>query len=381
VNNYLALTWKLNGIDMSMQEIIERFQETVVQIATKTGKGTGFYLRDYDLIVTNYHVVKDNQKVIVKGGTFDKRLAEVAFSDEKFDLAFLIPPVNMKDLPELKLGHYESLKDGDTVVAIGHPYGLNYTATQGVISRVNRIQQGLKFIQIDAAINPGNSGGPLVDTGGAVVGVNTFIIKGGDNLGFALPVNYLKEALDQYQPIHGQVAVRCPSCSILVKEDTLEGNKYCPNCGTEIDFPYKNGIEEAVSGIAKTIEDILEKIGFSKDLARTGQNKWEVMEGSAKIRISYNPENFFIISDAFLCQLPKQGIKELYTYLLRENFKLKGKFFSLHEGSVVLSSLIYDLDINLESGEEMFRDLFQKADQYDAVLIDQFHCTPILEER
>ena len=366
---------------MSMQQIIESYHDSVVQIATKTGTGTGFYLRGYDLIVTNYHVVKDNRKVTVKGRTFDKKLAEVIFSDEKFDLAFLLPPVDMHGLPELKLGHYDSLKDGDTVVAIGHPYGLNYTATQGVISRVNRVQQGLKFIQIDAAINPGNSGGPLVNTVGEIVGVNTFIIKGGDNLGFALPINYLKEALDQYKSIYGEVAVRCPSCSTLVTEQNLENKKYCPNCGTEIDFPVKADVEEAVSGIAKTIEDILEKIGFNKDLARTGQNKWEVEEGSAKIRISYNPENFFIISDAFLCQLPREGIKELYTYLLRENFKLKGKFFSLHEGSVVLSSLVYDLDINLESGEEMFRDLFQKADHYDTILIDQFNCTPILEER
>jgi serine protease Do len=367
---------------MSMQDIIEKYQNTVVQIATKSGTGTGFYLCDYDLIITNNHVIRDNRKVTVKARTFDKKLAQVVFADERFDLAFLLPPVSMRDLPELKLGKYEVLKDGDTVLAIGHPYGLNYTATQGVISRVNRVQQGLKYIQIDAAINPGNSGGPLVNTSGEVVGVNTFIIKGGDNLGFALPVSYLKEALEQYKPIYGELAIRCPSCSTLVTEQNLEGTKYCPNCGTEIDFPKKEeGDETPISGIARTIEEILEKIGFNKDLARTGQNKWEVEEGSAKIKISYNPENYFIISDAHLCQLPKQGIKELYTYLLRENFHLKGKFFSLHEGNVVLSSLIYDLDINLETGEQMFRDLFNKADHYDSVLIDQFACPPILEER
>ena len=367
---------------MSVQDIIEKYQSTVVQIATKSGTGTGFYLVDYDLIVSNNHVVKDNRKVTVKARTFDKRLAEVLFTDEKYDLAFIQPPVDMHALPQLKLGDYSVLKDGDTVVAIGHPYGLNYTATQGVISRVDRVQQGLKYIQIDAAINPGNSGGPLVDTSGNVVGVNTFIIKGGDNLGFALPVSYLKEALDEYKAIRGEVAIRCPNCSTLVTEATLDSGKYCPNCGTEIDFPLKNEVEEeAISGIAKTIEDILEKLGYNKELARTGQNKWEVEEGSAKIRISYNPENYFIISDAFLCQLPKLGIRDLYTYLLRENFKLKGKFFSVHEGSVVLSSLIYDLDINLVTGEEMFNDLFQKADSYDTILIDQFNCIPILEER
>jgi len=91
---------------MSMQEIIESYQDSVVQIATKTGTGTGFYLRGYDLIITNYHVVKDNLKVTVKGRTFEKKLAEVVFSDEKYDLAFLLPPVDMQDLPELRLGKY-----------------------------------------------------------------------------------------------------------------------------------------------------------------------------------------------------------------------------------------------------------------------------------
>ncbi len=66
------------------------------------------------------------------------------------------------------------------------------------------MHSGLKYIQIDAAINPGNSGGPLVNSNGEIVGVNTFIIKGGDNLGFALPVNELKAALDQYAPVRAK---------------------------------------------------------------------------------------------------------------------------------------------------------------------------------
>lgn len=367
---------------MSIQEIIELYQSTVVQIATKTGTGTGFYLHAYDLIVTNNHVVKGARKVTVQGKTFDKKLMPVLFTDERYDLAFLLPTTDMKAMPELKLGHYERLKDGDEVIAIGHPYGLNYTATQGVISKVDRVQQGLKYIQIDAAINPGNSGGPLVNDQAEVVGVNTFIIKGGDNLGFALPVHYLREALEQYQPVRGEVAMRCPSCTTLITEQTLDHDKYCPNCGTAVDFPRAADYqEEPVSGIAKTIEDILEAIGYDRELARTGQNRWEVERGSASIRISYNPDTYFIISDAFLCQLPKQNIGSLYTFLLRENMNLTGKFFSLHEGNVVLSSMIFDLDLTLDTGENLFRDLFDKADYYDTLLINQFGCQPLLQER
>ncbi len=367
---------------MTIQEIIERYHDAVVQIATKTGTGTGFYLRDYDLIVTNNHVVGDSRRVTVKGRNFDKRLAPVVFSDSKYDLAFVTPPVDLHALPDLKLGLYENTHDGDTVLAIGHPYGLNYTATQGVISRVDRVQQGIKYIQIDAAINPGNSGGPLVNEAGDIVGVNTFIIKGGDNLGFALPSSYLKEALDQYLPHRGELAIRCPSCSTLVTEQTLEAGQYCPNCGTKIEFPKKEEPKEApLSGIAKVVEDILEKLGQDKELARTGTNRWEVEQGSAKIKITYNPDNYFIVSDAYLCRLPKTGIKELYIYLLKENYNMRGKLFSLQGDNIVLSSLVYDLDMTPDTGEHMYRDLFEKADAYDDLLIKQFGCEPILEER
>ncbi len=369
---------------MAIQDVIERFQNAVIQIATKGGTGTGFYVKDYNLIVTNNHVIRDTRQATIKGRNFGKQLSKVVLADEKHDLAFLMPPNNVNDFPDLKLGDYSLLKDGDEVVAIGHPYGLNYTATQGVISRVDRVQQGIKYIQIDAAINPGNSGGPLVDEEGEVVGVNTFIIKGGDNLGFALPVSYLKEALDQYLPIRGQLAIRCPSCSTLVTQQNIDSGKYCPNCGTKIDFPQtaSDGEEEdPVSGMAKTIEDILEKLGHNPDLARTGQNRWEVESGSARVKVTFNPENYFIISDAMLCQLPRQNIAPLYTYLLKENYGLRGKLFSIQGDNIVLSSLIFDMELSIDNGLPLFDDLFRRADFYDTLLIEQYGCQPILEEK
>lgn len=366
---------------MSIQDIIERYENAVVQIATNSGTGTGFYLHEYKLVVTNYHVVRDNAYVSLKVPSIEKKLAKVVFYDERYDLAFLLPPVDLNNLPTLRLGYYPDLKDGDSVLAIGHPYGLNYTATQGVISRVDRIQQGLNYIQIDAAINPGNSGGPLVDIDGSVVGVNTFIIKGGDNLGFALPVNYLKEALDQYKLIYGEVAIRCPNCATLVTEKTLDNHKYCPNCGTIIEFKKLNEPEEdSLSGIASIIEDILEILGYDKKLSRSGQNKWEVKKGSARIKIAYNTDNYFIVCDAYLCRLPKNGIKELYTFLLQENYKLQSKLFSLKGENIILSSLIYDIDIKPETGKDIFNRFFEKADYYDNLLESQYHCLPILEE-
>jgi serine protease Do len=366
---------------MDPQNIIEQYQKAIIQIATQDGTGTGFYLKEFDLIITNDHVIAENAEVTIAGKVFDKILSRVWYTDRKHDLAFLQAPTGI-ELPDVRLGQYEQLKDGDAVVAIGHPYGLNYTATQGVISKVDRIRDGLKYIQIDAAINPGNSGGPLVNMNGEVIGVNSFIIRGGDNLGFALPVNYLREALQMYIPNKGQTSTRCFSCGFLVTAANIDTKKYCPSCGTEIkllEIPEK---ETEAAGAAKTIEEILRALGKDVRLAREGKNTWSVKEGSAKIKITYNAENFFIAGDAYLCQMPTDAtkIKPLYQFLLEENYRINGLVLSCVKQNIVLSCIMYDLDMTKENGVDSFRNLFQKADHYDDFLKKEFACTARLEE-
>lgn len=366
---------------MDSQQIIEQYQKAIIQIATPGGTGTGFYVKEFDLIVTNDHVVADSAEVTIAGKAFDKALSRVWYTDRKHDLAFLEAPKNI-ELPEIKLGRYEDMHDGDAVVAIGHPYGLNYTATKGVISKVDRIREGLKFIQIDAAINPGNSGGPLVNMKGEIIGVNSFIIRGGDNLGFALPVNYLREALQLYLPSKGQASTRCFSCGFLVTPTTIDAKKYCPNCGTEVKLPEVPEKKTEPVGAAKTIEEILKELGKDVRLSREGVNNWSVKEGSAKIKIAYNAENYFIAGDAYLCQMPSDPvkIKPLYKFLLEENYRTHGLVLSCMKQNIVLSCIIYDLDMTKEAGGESFRNLFQKADYYDDFLKNEYGCTERLEE-
>lgn len=367
---------------MEFQEIIENYHPAIIQIASSGNTGTGFYLDNYGLIITNEHVVGKAAEVTIAGRSFAKMLSAVWYTDKKHDLAFLQPPPGAP-FPTVLLGKYDLMKDGDEVIAIGHPFGLNYTATQGVISKVDRVRQGLHFIQIDAAINPGNSGGPLVNVRGEVIGVNTFIIRGGDNLGFALPVSYLKAALDLYLPYKGTPATRCPNCNFLVLPSNIDSAKYCPSCGTEVKIPEVPLNEYSPGGTAKVIEEILKGLGKNIRLAREGTNKWEVKEGSARIKISYSAETFFISGDAYLCQLPQdpQMIKSLYQFLLEENYNnVDGLVLSCVSQNIVLSGVLYDLDMTKESGTKLFRTLFKKADEYDNILIEKFGCMPRLEE-
>jgi serine protease Do len=158
--------------------------------------------------------------------------------------------------------------------------------------------------------------------------------------------------------------------------------KYCPSCGAEVKLPEIPGEEMEAVGVSGTIEEILKELGKNIKLARAGANRWQVEEDTAKIRISYNSENFFIISDAYLCQMPGDGkmIKPLYQFLLQENYRTKGNVLSCVNQNIVLSSVMYDLDITKETGVETFRNLFQNVKEYKNILKKEYNCGSLLEE-
>ena len=354
---------------MDKIDIIELFKQVVIQIATPYSTGTGFYIAEYDLIVTNEHVVRDNNKVVVGGEAFEKQMVDVLYVDPKFDLAFLASPGDI-NIPPVSLGLDYPLSEGDQVLAVGHPFGLKYTATQGIVSNMLHKQDDINYIQHDAALNPGNSGGPLLAKDGSIVGVNTFIIRDGNNIGFSLPIRYLKDTLSEFGQGNGQAGVRCNSCLNLVFEEQISSG-YCIHCGAKMKMI--SGIEtyEPV-GISYTIEKILKNLGYDNDLARRGPNNWELLEGSAKINISYHEKSGLIVGDGYLCSLPKKNIMPLYKFLLKENYKLDGLTFSVKGQDIILSLLIYDQYLNIDSGTKLFQHLISIADRYDDVLVTEY---------
>jgi serine protease Do len=162
--------------------------------------GSGFVISRDGLVITNYHVVEGASSVKVHLGDRDYT-AEVKGTDPATDLALLKIDAG-NDLRYLELGDSEAVRVGDWVMVIGNPLNLDKTVTTGVVSAKGR-SIGISdisfenFIQTDAAINFGNSGGPLVDMQGRVVGIATAINYGAENIGFAVPVNTLKQILPQ----------------------------------------------------------------------------------------------------------------------------------------------------------------------------------------
>lgn len=324
------------------------------------------------MVVTNHHVVEDNRSVIIEGEHFKKQLAEVLYIDKKYDLAFLsVPSEVMEDLPEIRLGAHKDVKERDAVTAFGHPFGLSFAIKSGYISNTREIMNGIPYIHIDVGLNPGNSGGPLVDHEGDVIGVNTFIMRDSDSVGFALPVKILEQSLVAFIGAGGNDVARCTGCGNMVTVATVELDN-CSHCGAGVKLP--SAVETyTATGVAGTIERLITTIGHEVALSRCGPNAWEIRQGSAKIMITYHEKTGLISADAILCQLPETQIKPLYEYLLRENYTNNAMTLSVHEQDILLSLLIYDRYLDEETGIEMLDALFKKADYYDNVLVEQFN--------
>ncbi len=162
--------------------------------------GSGFVINKEGYILTNNHVIENATEIIVNFSEKKKDYkATVIGQDKKLDVA-LIKINSENHLNVAALGDSESLKIGEWVMAIGNPFGLGGTVTAGIVSQKGRIIGAGpydNFIQTDASINPGNSGGPLFNMAGEVVGINTAIIAGGQGIGFATPINIIKDSLKQ----------------------------------------------------------------------------------------------------------------------------------------------------------------------------------------
>jgi serine protease Do len=353
-----------------MQNHTERFKSVIVQIATPVSTGTGFLLQRHNVIVTNHHVVEDNRQAIIEGHSFGKQLANVVYIDRKYDLAFLAAPAGSAQLPDIPLADVDLLQAEDSVTAYGHPFGLNFSVRSGIVSNSREPINGIPYIHIDLSLNPGNSGGPLANAAGEVVGVNTFVMRDGDNMGFALPADLLQNALDGFAAAQSDNAARCGGCNKVVVVATVEEGS-CNNCGAQVTLPSDIPSYEA-SGIPGTIEQLIGQIGHSVPLSRSGPNAWEIHEGSAKILITYHEKTGLISADAVLCQLPDTQIKDIYEYLLRENYSNSGMSLSVNEQDIILSLLIYDRYLDEETGQFLFKQLFEKADYYDNILVEQY---------
>lgn len=167
----------------------------------QSGLGSGVIVSKDGFILTNNHVVKDADEIRVKLSDKREFKGKIIGTDPKTNIA--VVKIDANNLPIIKVGDSDKLRVGETVIAIGNPYGLSQTVTSGIVSATGRANVGIAdyedFIQTDAPINPGNSGGALVNIKGELVGINTaiFTTSGGyQGIGFAIPANMAKAVME-----------------------------------------------------------------------------------------------------------------------------------------------------------------------------------------
>ncbi|GGF63423.1 serine protease [Azorhizobium oxalatiphilum] len=189
--------------------------------------GSGVIVDPSGLVITNHHVIEGADQIRI--ALNDKREfdAEVVLSDQRTDLAVLRIKDGGGKFPALEIGNSDELQVGDLILAIGDPFGVGQTVTQGIVSALARTQVGVSdyqfFIQTDAAINPGNSGGALVDMAGRLVGINTAIYSrsgGSHGIGFSIPSNMVKVVVESAKA--GSKSVRRPWLGAKLQRVTPE---------------------------------------------------------------------------------------------------------------------------------------------------------------
>jgi len=208
--------------ELTAAEVFQKTAPAVVYISTvvidpyrsqdrfNVSIGSGFFIRENGLILTNAHVVYGQRAIAVTPDDGRMVRAELVGVDPLIDLAVLRVRPSGKTYPVVRTGDAGRLQVGEHVAAIGNPFGLEQTLTVGIVSGINRLlgaaplSMKLPLIQTDAAINPGNSGGPLLNMCGEVIGINTAVVGGAENIGFALPINIALSAVRQILE-HGRV--------------------------------------------------------------------------------------------------------------------------------------------------------------------------------
>jgi S1-C subfamily serine protease len=182
-------------------ELYERFFKRRAPREETRAAGSGVIVDARGYILTNAHVVENAADIEVRLSDDRKFAAKLVGRDPKTDLAIVKIEPGTSKMPVAELGDSDKLRIGQWAIAIGNPFGLDRTVTVGIISATGRTKVGVAtyeaFIQTDASINPGNSGGPLLNLDGRVIGINTAILSSGQGIGFAIPINMVREVMTQ----------------------------------------------------------------------------------------------------------------------------------------------------------------------------------------
>jgi S1-C subfamily serine protease len=216
LGNFITNLFKKDAVEEKKEilqkptsNIIDQSLSSVVVIETPLCSGSGFIINNKGYIITNYHVIENQDNITVKLNNGEKVFANVISLAKSKDLALL--KIAVGSIKPIRVGNIKRVRTGDTVYALGAPGGwgdqiLEQSVTKGIVSSIRYLEapynplEKIQFIQTDAAINPGNSGGPLINEKGEAIGINNqkIVTRGVEGIGFAISIEEVKKSFSEY---------------------------------------------------------------------------------------------------------------------------------------------------------------------------------------
>lgn len=344
--------------------------QAVCKVSQSRGTGSCFYLKDYDLFVTNSHVVEGFRQVALEDHVHYHYPAQVLLANPDLDIALLKAEGNFSHLPALRLAQKKAVIGGKIRVA-GYPFGIPFTVTEGTVSSPRQFMDGHYRIQTDAAVNPGNSGGPMFNEQGEVIAVTTSKFTNADNMGFGIPVTDLHFLLEQSRTLDTEhLHLQCSCCDSIVSED----EDYCTSCGNKLPFYLFN--ERKLTELAEFCEKTIQEMNVNPILARTGHESWSFHKGQSEIRIFVYRQSFLFCTSP-INRLPKTNFEPLLQYLLSAS-DMSPYQLGLDGNQIFLSYRIHLSDLMSDSEDDILKNLTAMPDCADRIaqyLAEKFGCT------
>lgn len=352
-------------------QTLDNLKNATFKILTSSSTGSGFYLKNEDVLITNHHVVKGYKKVAVEDNNQNRIIANVIMINPDIDIAILKPEQPIDIEHAFSINSSLVITTRQKVYVLGYPFGMPFTITEGIVSNPEQQMNGKHFVQTDAAINPGNSGGPLVTEEGFLVGINSSKFNNADNMGFAIPFKEVASAIESIKSnIDGKFSLQCHSCHSL----SYDPVDYCNNCGCQLSKD--EFIDEELGELSNFIEDAIAQLGINPVLTRAGYEYWNFHQGSSEIRIFIYKRDYLYITSP-INNIPKENLLDLYTYLISSNhspFKL-----GIYQNTIFISYRVHMADIFKDEDsknyvKEKLKDLALKADEMDDFLVNTYGC-------
>jgi serine protease Do len=325
---------------MSANDVWTRTHASIVSIKSDGFIGSGWVAARNGLIVTNHHVVGYQQSVNIEFLAGRTSIADVVWADSRLDIAFLLPaePLNA---PALTVQTAGQPRVGERVYAVGHPRGLAFTMTEGIVSAVERrTARAVPLIQTDAPLNPGNSGGPLVTDDAVVIGVNTLAGLREQNIGFAVPVGAFAEELRRFAAAKSRTApeYRCAECAA----PHLASHVQCEVCGAQIRFAEHRNHLLGPRGRAhaETVAaQLLQALGWDPVLCSIGPGQWTQKAGAIVLFAHLDEPGQQITFFCELVDVPETANEAFFRFLLSLNDASTGTCRLSLAGRVVTLSM------------------------------------------